>query len=119
MSDAPRRRRVGLRFMFKVLEFDPAAYKVSTSHEPAHNKLLNRPCGIQKDQDRFLEVFMQSLATSKLTLEHKYASLLFSIDGLCHQFLRNVFPGEVNNSGDYSLSEQEFAEYRISWLDSK
>ncbi|CAL1712168.1 unnamed protein product [Somion occarium] len=97
ISDASWRRRVGLRFMFKVLELDPTAY---TDH-----------------QDRFLEVFMESLVTPRVTIEHQYAALLFTIDDLHHPFLQGLHIGDRDFLHGYSLTTEEFIEYRLSWIE--
>lgn len=62
---------------------------------------------------------MESLASARPTIEHQYASLLFSIDGLTHQFLQGIEAGVIDEAGDFSLSKEAFVEYRMSWIESK
>ncbi|KAI0712388.1 methyl methanesulfonate-sensitivity protein 22 [Earliella scabrosa] len=92
------RRRVGLRFMFMVLQLDPPAYLDVTN--------------------RFVDVLFESMATPKVTIEHEYASLLFSIDCLRHPLFLDLPidpPGEDN---DYHLSKHQFIENRLAILDT-
>ncbi|OBZ69025.1 hypothetical protein A0H81_11232 [Grifola frondosa] len=91
------RRRVGLRFMYMVLQLDPSAY-------PAYT-------------DRFTDVLFESLVPSRVTLEHDYVSLLFSIDGLRHPLLHDI-PCELpDNTIDYKLSAEDFSEKRLDILE--
>ncbi|KAI9066820.1 hypothetical protein FKP32DRAFT_1673568 [Trametes sanguinea] len=90
------RRRVGLRFMYMLLQLDPPAYTVYT--------------------DRFVDVLFESLATPSVTLEHEYASLLFSIDRLHHPLFRDLVIGDLGVDGDYHLTKHEFTEHRLAML---
>ncbi|OSC97472.1 hypothetical protein PYCCODRAFT_1377056 [Trametes coccinea BRFM310] len=90
------RRRVGLRFMYMLLQLDPPAYTVYT--------------------DRFVDVLFESLATPSVTLEHDYASLLFSIDRLHHPLFRELPIGDTGMDGDYHMTKHEFTEKRLALL---
>ncbi|CDO69890.1 hypothetical protein BN946_scf184884.g49 [Trametes cinnabarina] len=90
------RRRVGLRFMYMLLQLDPPAYTTYT--------------------DRFVDVLFESLATPTVTLEHEYASLLWSIDKLHHPLFRGLSVGETGDDGDYHLTKHDFSEKRLELL---
>ncbi|KAI0916960.1 hypothetical protein AcW2_007217 [Taiwanofungus camphoratus] len=95
--DTTWRRRVGLRFMFMLLQLDPSAYPTFT--------------------DRFLDILMESIVTPRVTLEHEYASLVFSIDGLRHRFLHDIPCEKQEGSADFQLSRKDFLEARLSILE--
>ncbi|KAI0655367.1 Mus7/MMS22 family-domain-containing protein [Cubamyces menziesii] len=90
------RRRVGLRFMYMLLQLDPPAYLAST--------------------DLFIEVLFQSMATPTITLEHEYMALLLSIDRLHHPLFHDLPIGAPGDDGDYHLSKHEFSDKRIAFL---
>ncbi|KLO13255.1 hypothetical protein SCHPADRAFT_852723 [Schizopora paradoxa] len=92
ISDSALRRRVGLRFMHRLLQLDPPAYR---SH-----------------QDAFLKVLMESLVTFKVTLEGEYAMLLFSIDGLRHCILRDLPVERSETTGQFCFPNGPFSEAR-------
>ncbi|KAI0079439.1 hypothetical protein K474DRAFT_1639613 [Panus rudis PR-1116 ss-1] len=94
--DSSWRRRVGLRFMLRLLDLDPTAY---TPH-----------------QDRFLEVFIQCLVTARVTLEHRYVSLVLSIDGLRYPFFQGLPIERLNPARDFEVTISSFLEGRTSWL---
>ena len=69
--------------------------------------------------NRFVDVLFESMATPNVTIEHEYASLLFSIDCLRHPLFLDLPidpPGEDN---DYHLSKHQFIERRLAILDSE
>ncbi|KZT27796.1 hypothetical protein NEOLEDRAFT_1130281 [Neolentinus lepideus HHB14362 ss-1] len=82
--DAFCRRRVGLRFMYMVLQSDPSAYSMY--------------------QDRFLEVFFESMITPKATIENRYAALVLMVDGLRHLLLRGT-PWDMSSDNELPISE--------------
>ncbi|KAI0769083.1 Mus7/MMS22 family-domain-containing protein [Trametes elegans] len=90
------RRRVGLRFMYKMLQLDPPAYLTYT--------------------DRFIDVLFECMATPIITLEHDYTSLLFSIDRLHHPLFHDLPAGAPGDDGDYHLAKHEFSEKRLALL---
>ncbi|KAL6308241.1 Mus7/MMS22 family-domain-containing protein [Sparassis latifolia] len=92
--DSMWRRRVGLRFMFMLLQLDPSAYPTYT--------------------DRFIDIFMESIVTARVSFEHDFTSLLFSIDGLRYPLFRDL-PCELpEDSTDYKLSKKNFLDGRIA-----
>ncbi|KAI0357556.1 hypothetical protein OH77DRAFT_1510566 [Trametes cingulata] len=95
--DPARRRRVGLRFMYMLLQLDPPAYQ-------AYN-------------DRFVDVLFASIAAHPVTLEHEYASLLFSIDRLHHPLFHNLPIDDPGDDGDYHLTKHTFMEKRLALLE--
>ncbi|KAL1950542.1 hypothetical protein VTO73DRAFT_5666 [Trametes versicolor] len=96
IADATRRRRVGLRFMYMLLQLDSPAYLTYT--------------------DRFINVLFECLAARLVTLEHDYASLLFSVDKLHHPLLHELPVGDPGVDGDYHFTKHEFAEKRLAFL---
>ncbi|EPQ56427.1 hypothetical protein GLOTRDRAFT_138160 [Gloeophyllum trabeum ATCC 11539] len=93
--EAAWRRRVGLRFMYMVLRSDPRAY---------HDY-----------QDRFLEVFFESLVAREVSIENQYIALLLTVDGLHHPLLRGV-PWDLN--GEAELSKLEFLSGRLAFIEA-
>lgn len=95
--DSSWRRRVGLRFMLSVLQLDPSAYS--------------------SYKERFIDVLLESIVTAKVTIEHEYLSLLWSIDGLRHPLFRGM-PCEVPaDTTDYNISRREFLENRLAFVE--
>ncbi|KDQ61632.1 hypothetical protein JAAARDRAFT_31105 [Jaapia argillacea MUCL 33604] len=90
------RRRVGVRFMYKVLQLDPSAY-----------------VGYQ---DRFMEAFSESLVSADVTSEHKYISLVLAVDGLHHPLLRGISWLPTAATFDHELSKTEFLSVRLSLI---
>ncbi|KAH9851730.1 Mus7/MMS22 family-domain-containing protein [Lenzites betulinus] len=97
IPNATRRRRVGLRFMYTLLQLDSPAYLTYT--------------------DRFINVLLECLATRAVTLEHDYASLLFSVDRLHHPLLHDLPVGDPHEDGDYHLTRHEFSEKRLPFVE--
>ncbi|KAI0715629.1 Mus7/MMS22 family-domain-containing protein [Cerioporus squamosus] len=91
------RRRVGLRFMYMLLQLDPPAYLRLT--------------------DRFVDVLFASIATPNVTIEHEYASLLLSIDRLQHPLFAELPIGAPEHNGDWKLKKHDFIEKRLAMLD--
>lgn len=61
----------------------------------------------------FLEVFLESLAAEEQSIEHEYASLLLTIDGLRHPLFQGLTePG----LGDYHFSIGEYSALRFPFL---
>lgn len=59
------------------------------------------------------------MATPNVTLEHDYASLLFSIDRLYHPLLDQLPINPPGEDGDFHLTRQEFIDKRLEILESK
>ena len=70
--------------------------------------------------DQFIEVLFRALAAPTITLEHDYASLLFSVDRCCHSLFRGVQPliEPPGEDGDYHLTKFEFIEKRLLILEA-
>ncbi|KAK2465640.1 hypothetical protein APHAL10511_002184 [Amanita phalloides] len=83
------RRRVDLGVAMQLLKLHPMMY---TTHV-----------------DMFLEVFLESFAAEEHTIEHEYASLLLSIDGLRHPLLQELTCMERPGHADYDFSEHEYS----------
>lgn len=77
------------------------------------------PSLAQTFTDRFLDILMESIVTPRVTLEHEYASLVFSIDGLRHRFLHDIPCEKQEGSADFQLSRKDFLEARLSILESE
>ncbi|CCL98524.1 uncharacterized protein FIBRA_00523 [Fibroporia radiculosa] len=94
--DSSWRRRVGLRFMLMLLRLDPQAY---TTYK-----------------DRFIDVLLESMVSPKVTIEHEYMALLFSIDYLRHPLLADIICERDEATGDYQISRLHFLERRATFL---
>ncbi|EJD07436.1 uncharacterized protein FOMMEDRAFT_164408 [Fomitiporia mediterranea MF3/22] len=93
ISDSFFRRRVAVRFMHQLLKCDPKAYN--------------------KDRERhFLGVLLQSLVSFKVTMEHEYSSILFSVDGLRHTMLRDVPVTRAAGKDGLHLTRTDFLHVR-------
>ncbi|KAH9949775.1 Mus7/MMS22 family-domain-containing protein, partial [Amylocystis lapponica] len=96
--DTSWRRRVGLRFMFMLLQLDPSAYPLY--------------------KERFVDVMMENIVTAKVTIEHEYVCLLFSIDGLRHPLFHGVPCEPIEDSPDFKMSKTDFLDKRLSILET-
>ena len=74
---------------------------------------------LQSHTEEFMDVLFKSMATQNITLEHDYASLLFSIDRLRHPLLSNLPIDPPAADGDYHLTKQAFVEKRPAMLESE
>lgn len=115
--DGSWRRRVGLRFMFMLLRFDPEAYIVSQRSAALLTYL--QLMSLQTRNDVFIEVLLESMAAAKVTIENEYMSLVFSIDRLRHPLLRHVPCQPSIESSDYVISVPEFFTLRLPTVDSE
>ncbi|TDL22229.1 hypothetical protein BD410DRAFT_749010 [Rickenella mellea] len=97
IGDSCLRRRVGFRFMFKLLQYDTSSY--------------------QKFQHTFLSVFLESMVTARVSLEHEYVSLLLSIDSLRHPMLCNLPVKRNAPNQEFELTKSEFIDLRLSILE--
>ncbi|KAI5121875.1 hypothetical protein M0805_001083 [Coniferiporia weirii] len=97
ISDSFFRRRVALRFMYRLLHCDPTAYK--------------------DRENTFLAVLLESLVAFRITMENEYISLLFSIDGLRHTMLRAIPVCRESEMEDFHLSRTQFTEKRFGILE--
>jgi len=97
--------------MFMLLVLDPASYKVGTVR--SIHSLSDLTTSAQSHKDSFFDVLFESLATSELTMEHQYVSLLFSIDGLQHPLVDGIAL-QRGLDGDYLVTEQEFNPLRMT-----
>lgn len=52
-----------------------------------------------------------------VSIEHEYAALLFSIDGLRHRILRSLPVQRESDGEDYYLSKDQFLGERLSILE--
>jgi hypothetical protein len=85
---------------------------------PHHHLNIIITIASQSHKDIFFDVLLESLVTRTITMEHEYASLLFSVDGLRHPLLRNIdFPKGAN--GDYIITYHSFSQTRIQILSSQ
>ena len=64
----------------------------------------------------FLEVFLESLAAEDRSIEHEYASLLLSIDGLRHPLLQELTCVKKPDHGDYNISISDYNTLRLPIL---
>ena len=61
---------------------------------------------------------MQSLVAYYPTLEHEYASFLFSIDDLRHPLLQDLpFCERAEQHADFDFSHDQFLEHRVVWIE--
>ncbi|KIK23682.1 hypothetical protein PISMIDRAFT_679140 [Pisolithus microcarpus 441] len=96
--DSSWRRRVGLRFNLSLLRLDPAAYP--------------------KYQDDFVSVLLISSASSVLSIEHEYASVMFTLDGLQHPLLQGAPFQPVSHGKRFEIDEVEYREKRVQLLET-
>ena len=75
--------------------------------------------GWQGYTDGFIDVLFTSIATPNVTLEHEYASLLFSISRLGHPLFHELPLGAPGEDGDWHLKKHDFIEKRLAILDGE
>jgi hypothetical protein len=110
------RRRVGLRLMIMILRLDPVAYTVGYTSFAFSDSFSDFFCKTYREE--FLKVLWESLVSSKITIEHEYASLLFSIDGLRHPLLRGLPCHLGPNDVDLDMTKQTFLNLRLQIFES-
>ncbi|KAG1831314.1 Mus7/MMS22 family-domain-containing protein [Suillus variegatus] len=92
------RRRVGLRFCLALLRLDSKAYNAY--------------------EDYFIEVLLTCTVPSKTTIEHEYASIVFTLDGLRHPLLRGVLAEPSTGSSTFEISLEEYSTVRQTLIES-
>ncbi|KAG2068935.1 hypothetical protein BDR04DRAFT_1157335 [Suillus decipiens] len=92
------RRRVGLRFCLALLRLDSKAYNAY--------------------EDHFIEVLLACTVPSKTTIEHEYASIVFTLDGLRHPLLRGVLAEPSTGSPTFEISLEEYSTVRQTLIES-
>ncbi|KAG1760863.1 Mus7/MMS22 family-domain-containing protein [Suillus occidentalis] len=92
------RRRVGLRFCLALLRLDSKAYNAY--------------------EDYFIEVLFACTVPSKTTIEHEYASIVFTLDGLRHPLLRGVLVEPSTGSSTFKISREEYSTVRQTLIES-
>ncbi|GJJ11453.1 hypothetical protein Clacol_005686 [Clathrus columnatus] len=98
VKDPFRRLYIRLRCMMTVLKLDPHSYKAYIND--------------------FLELGFEALVSPKITLEHEYCSLIFSIDSLSHPLLRQM-PCTVDpTSGLFNFNKFFFLDKRSEFIAS-
>ena len=115
--DASWRRRVGLRFNLSLLRLDPAAYPVCLILLVYICHRSNDFC--QKYQDEFISVLLVASVSFKPTIEHEYASILFTLDKLRHPLFQNVPFEPVGPRARFEISEVEYREKRVRLYEGK
>ncbi|KZS94435.1 hypothetical protein SISNIDRAFT_453345 [Sistotremastrum niveocremeum HHB9708] len=98
ISDPSTRYKVGLRFLFRLLQVDINAYKTM--------------------KERFFDFWFQALATSHVTIEHEYSSRLFEADAMKHGILRQAFSKVAFSSRDFAPTQEAFKANRLHLLDA-
>ncbi|KAI6164406.1 Mus7/MMS22 family-domain-containing protein [Pisolithus thermaeus] len=96
--DSSWRWRVGLRFNLSLLRLDPAAYP--------------------KYQDDFVGVLLISSVSSVLSIEHEYASVLFTLDDLQHALLQGAPFEPIGHGRRFEIDEVEYREKRVQLLET-
>ncbi|KAJ8094690.1 hypothetical protein PM082_010696 [Marasmius tenuissimus] len=100
LKDSEQRRRIEIHLMHIVLKVYPMAYKESP--------------------DQFLELFPLALipisTSSELTVEHKFISLLLSIDGARHPVLQKLPFARARSADDYRISITDLQDTRLEAL---
>ncbi|KAG1876642.1 Mus7/MMS22 family-domain-containing protein [Suillus subalutaceus] len=92
------RRRVGLRFCLALLRLDSKAYNAY--------------------EDYFIEVLLACTIPSKTTIEHEYASIVFTLDGLRHPLLHGVLAEPSTGSSTFEISLEEYSTVRQTLIES-
>ncbi|KAG2110321.1 Mus7/MMS22 family-domain-containing protein [Suillus discolor] len=98
------RRRVGLRFCLALLRLDSKAYNKNTHRLKAY-------------EDYFIEVLLTCTVPSKTTIEHEYASIVFTLDGLQHPLLRGVLAEPSTGSSTFEISLEEYSTVRQTLIE--
>ncbi|KAG1734801.1 Mus7/MMS22 family-domain-containing protein [Suillus lakei] len=91
------RRRVGLRFCLALLRLDSKAYNAY--------------------EDYFIEVLLACTVPSKMTIEHEYVSVVFTLDGLRHPLLRGVLAEPSTGSSAFEISLEEYSTVRQTLIE--
>jgi hypothetical protein len=95
--------------MLNVLQLDPRAYLVCSTEYPMFFCLFQF---LQQHQDTCMQVFLESIVTAKVTVEHEYLTLLFHIDGFQHPLLlgaAGIWPSKTM----LPMSVSDFLEIRL------
>lgn len=111
------RRRVGLRFCLALLRLDPKAYGVSRSLS-SHEKKKNTH-HLKAYEDYFIEVLLVCTVSFKTTIEHEYASIVFTLDGLRHPLLHGVLVEPSAGSSTFEISLEEHSTVRKTLIECK
>ncbi|KIJ61983.1 hypothetical protein HYDPIDRAFT_95349 [Hydnomerulius pinastri MD-312] len=97
--DSSWRRRVGLRFNLTLLRLDPGAYS--------------------KLKDEFIGVLLVGFLSCKTTIEHEFASVVFSLDGLQHPLLRGFPFAPLPGSKKFEITQGEYDTARVQLIESR
>ena len=73
----------------------------------------------QKYQDEFISVLLVASVSFKPTIEHEYASILFTLDKLRHPLFQNVPFEPVGPRARFEISEVEYREKRVRLYEGK
>ncbi|KAF8630760.1 hypothetical protein AX17_005355 [Amanita inopinata Kibby_2008] len=100
--------------VWKKITNEALRYRVDLSI--ATQLLRFHPMMYSTHPDMFFEIFLESLATDRVMIEHDYLSLLLSIDSLQHPLLRGLACVEKPVEGDYVISVSEYSALRLPIL---
>lgn len=68
-------------------------------------------------EDYFIEVLLTCTVPSKTTIEHEYASIVFTLDGLRHPLLRGVLAEPSTGSSTFEISLEEYSTVRQTLIE--
>lgn len=86
--DSSWRQRVDLRFNLSLLRLDPVAY-------PTY-------------QDDFISVLLISSVSSVSSIEHEYASVMFTLNSMKHPLLRSALSQPMDGGRIFEIDEVEY-----------
>ncbi|KAG2028500.1 hypothetical protein BDR03DRAFT_1077726, partial [Suillus americanus] len=69
-------------------------------------------------EDYFIEVLLTCTVPSKTTIEHEYASIVFTLDGLRHPLLRGVLAEPSTGSSTFEILLEEYSTVRQTLIES-
>ncbi|KAF9221440.1 hypothetical protein BS17DRAFT_785404 [Gyrodon lividus] len=96
--DSSWRRRVWLRFNLTLLRLDPGAYT--------------------KLKDEFIGVLLVETVSCKTTIEHEFASVVFSLDGLQHPLLQGAPFEPVPGTRKFEITRGKYDIARVQLIET-
>ncbi|ESK97673.1 hypothetical protein Moror_17446 [Moniliophthora roreri MCA 2997] len=96
IEDVRWRRRTRIHVMYTVLKLDPVSYTGCSQV--------------------FVEALFWALVPDEPTIEHKFISLLLSLDGLKHALLQGLAVERSESNADYAITAIDLQAKRVSFI---
>ncbi|KAF9245333.1 Mus7/MMS22 family-domain-containing protein [Melanogaster broomeanus] len=96
--DSSWRRRVGLRFNLTLLRLDPGAYATL--------------------KDEFISVLLVATLSCQTTIEHEFASVVFSLDGLQYPLLQGAPFDPVPGTRKFEITQGTYDAARLQLIET-